>query len=249
MSDIVERPVRESLGPCEDCGQRVVQFVGNPRDRLPERGQLLCLKELVVKIARLILELLPLADVTHERFDSDHAVRRRGLGAGRDFDPHGGIVHAAQPEQIVCHRAVAAQSIDERGPGLRIDESSGIERTHVGLGHLRGMSEDQFEMGIGRNRDRLGRSRADRCTRPRARPRTGARMLRREAPRSGAGRFPESAEGTSWRLYGGRTASPVAANRREAAARINVMSDVSIARSVPVPIAMTMSARRARRRR
>ena len=55
-------------------------------DRLAERGELLRLQQLVIEIARLILEPLALADVAHQRFDAERAAVV-GLGVRRDLDP------------------------------------------------------------------------------------------------------------------------------------------------------------------
>ena len=71
---LVDRTLRQTLGPGEDGRERIVQLVRDAGDRLPERGELLGLQQLVIEIARLILEPLALADVAHQRFD---AQRRR----------------------------------------------------------------------------------------------------------------------------------------------------------------------------
>ena len=46
-------------------------------DRLAERGELLRLQQLMIEIARLILEALALADVAHQRFDAKRRRRTR----------------------------------------------------------------------------------------------------------------------------------------------------------------------------
>ena len=64
----------EPLGPAEDRRERVVQLVRDAGDRLAERRHLLGLQQLVIDVARLVVELLALADVAHERFDAERAV-------------------------------------------------------------------------------------------------------------------------------------------------------------------------------
>ena len=73
---VERRALREPLGPAEDRRERVVQLVRDAGDRLAERRHLLGLQELVIDVARLVVELLALADVADERFDAD-ARRRR----------------------------------------------------------------------------------------------------------------------------------------------------------------------------
>ena len=84
---LVERPLRQPLGPGEDRGERVVQLVRDAGDGLAERGHLLGLQQLVIDVARLVVELLALADVAHERLDAQRAVARRRLGARRSPPP------------------------------------------------------------------------------------------------------------------------------------------------------------------
>ena len=64
---VVEGCSLQALGPAEDRGQRVVQLVRDARNGLAERGHLLGLQQLLVQIARLVVELLALADVADER--------------------------------------------------------------------------------------------------------------------------------------------------------------------------------------
>ena len=61
--------LRETLGPRQNRRQWIVQFVGDARNRLAKRRQLLCLEQLVIQIPRLILESLAFADVAHQRVD------------------------------------------------------------------------------------------------------------------------------------------------------------------------------------
>ena len=76
----VHRLVGQALRRGEDRGQRVVQFVGHARDRLTERRQLLGLQQLLVEVARLVVEPLALGDVAHHRRER-HASRRRRRGS------------------------------------------------------------------------------------------------------------------------------------------------------------------------
>ena len=68
---LVDRSLREPLGPGEDRRKRVVQLVRDAGNRLAERGELLRLQQLVIQVARLIFKPLALADVAHQRFDAD----------------------------------------------------------------------------------------------------------------------------------------------------------------------------------
>ena len=72
---VVGRPFGEPLRPRQDRGERVVQLVRDAGDGLPERRHLLGLQQLVVDVARLILELLALADVANERVDAQRPFR------------------------------------------------------------------------------------------------------------------------------------------------------------------------------
>ena len=65
----------EALGPCQDGRERIVQLVSDAGNRLPQRGQLLRLQQLVIQIARLVLEPFALADVAHQRLDAQPPVR------------------------------------------------------------------------------------------------------------------------------------------------------------------------------
>ena len=147
---IVERRfLREPLGPAQNRGQRVVELVGDAGNRLAERRHFLGLQQLMVDVARFIVQLLALADVAHERFDAERAVRSRRVGAGGELDPYRRRVRAPQPEQVVGHGPVRGEPFDERGARLRIDEALAIERTDVGLGRFARVAEDQLEMGVG----------------------------------------------------------------------------------------------------
>ena len=66
---VVEGLLGEPLRPAQDRRERVVQLVRDAGDRLAERRHLFGLQQLLVQVARLVVELLPLADVADERFD------------------------------------------------------------------------------------------------------------------------------------------------------------------------------------
>src|SRR5207249_336709 len=65
------RTRREALGAAEDRRERVVQLVRDAGDRLAERGHLLGLEELLIDVAVFVIQLLPLADIAHQRLDAD----------------------------------------------------------------------------------------------------------------------------------------------------------------------------------
>ena len=77
---IERRLLRQPLGPAQDGRQRVVELVRDAGDGLAERRHLLGLQQLVVDVARFVVELLALADVANERLDANAAV---GAPAGR----------------------------------------------------------------------------------------------------------------------------------------------------------------------
>ena len=70
---VERRALRQPLGPAEDRRERVVQLVRDAGNRLAERGHLLGLQQLVIDVARLVVELLALADVAHQRLDAQRA--------------------------------------------------------------------------------------------------------------------------------------------------------------------------------
>ena len=75
------RALRQPLGPAEDRRQRVVQLVRDAGNRLAERRHLLGLQQLVIDVARLVVELLALADVADQRFDAQRLAVRRQASA------------------------------------------------------------------------------------------------------------------------------------------------------------------------
>ena len=83
-------PARHPLGPHQDRGERVVQFVRDAGDRLAEHRHLLGLEQLLVEVARLLLELPALADVAEQRVDLQRVRRRSRLRLAGDLDPQAG---------------------------------------------------------------------------------------------------------------------------------------------------------------
>ena len=94
-------------------------------DRLPERRHFLRLQQLVVDVARLVVQLLALADVADERFDAQALVLGRRIGARGQLDPHRIAVRAAQAHQVVVDRAVGGEAFEQRDARLRVDEAIG----------------------------------------------------------------------------------------------------------------------------
>jgi hypothetical protein len=134
--------------------------VGDARDRLAERRHFFGLQQLVINVARFVVQLLAFTDIPNERFDPQTAVVASGIGAAGDFHPHRGVVRTPQPEQVVGHGAVGRQPFDEREARLRVDERFAVEGADLVLGGLARIAEDQFEVGVGG--DRGSRFEADR---------------------------------------------------------------------------------------
>src|SRR4029077_10601799 len=81
---------------------------------------------------------------------------------GRQLDPEGVVVRAAQAEDVVADGAVRAQSIEERDPRLRVDEAIEVERADLAVWRLAGVAEDQLQVTVGGDRrGPLGADRAD----------------------------------------------------------------------------------------
>ena len=177
----------EPLGPAEDGGERVVQLVGDAGDRLAERGHLLGLQQLVVDVARLVVELLALADIAHERFERRPPSSAAAIGAAGDFDPDGACrrrAAAAAGSRRPRRRSRAARA----APAAPADRRTTRDRTGGLLfGRIAGEAEDQFEVRVGGDRRGRLEDRSSRCTRPRERLRTAARRPRPVCPRA---RFP-----------------------------------------------------------
>ena len=181
---VERRSLRQPLGPAEDRRERVVQLVRDAGDRLAERRHLLGLQQLVIDVARLVVELLALADVAHQRLDAQRCRSSAGGSARAVSSTHTGVaVGAAQAQQVVGDRAVGGQPLEQRDARLRIDEAIAIERPDVGFGRFARVAEDQFEVRIGGDRRRSDRARSCRCTRLRGPPRTAARRPPRVVPR------------------------------------------------------------------
>ena len=114
----------EDLRVAQDRGERVVQLVRDTRDRLSQRRHLLCLQQLVIDLAHLVIQLLPLSDVAQQRFDTYARVADH-LGARGEFHPDRRVVGAPQPQEVVRDVAVARQSVEECAPRERIEKAVG----------------------------------------------------------------------------------------------------------------------------
>jgi hypothetical protein len=113
---------------------------------LAERSEFLRLKELVIQIARLVLEALAFADVANERFDAKSVAGR--LGVRGDLHPHRCSIGATQSQQVVGNRAVALKPAEEAVARLRINEVFKLKRTNVGIGCLSNESKHQLQVRI-----------------------------------------------------------------------------------------------------
>jgi len=155
--------VRDERRSAQDGGERVVELVRDARDRLAERRHLLGLQQLGVEIAGLVVELLALADVAHQRFDPHAAaVFAQAIGVRGHLHPDRIAVGAFQAKQIVGDGAVGGQPLDERRARLRIEKPVGVERPDRGLGHFIAVAENQLEVRIGGERlRRIAGQRAD----------------------------------------------------------------------------------------
>ena len=181
LVDLRGRPLRQPLGPGQDGRERVVQLVRDAGDRLPERGEFFGLQQLVIQVARLVLELLALADVAHQRVDADRPILRGRIGMRRDFNPDRRIVQASQPEEVVGDGALRCEAIDERGACVGIDEARRIEGTNLRVAGFGRVAEHHLEVGIGREGFCLSRPETARCRCLREPPRTALRRRRRGA--------------------------------------------------------------------
>ena len=107
------------------------------RDGLPERGHLLGLQQLVVDVARLVVQLLALADVADERLEAEALPSAAGASARAVSSTQTGCaVGAPQPQQVVVDRAVGGEPFEQRDARLGIDEAIGIEGADVALGRF-----------------------------------------------------------------------------------------------------------------
>ena len=191
---LVDRFLREPFRPGEDGCERIVQLVRHARDGLPERGELLGLEQLVIQVARLILEALALADVAHQRLDAD-AVRAR-LGVRGDLDPDRRPVGAAQPEQVVGDRSVASRDVPETPPApadrRTVRARTGGPRPAASRRRSRTSASDTDWPRASARR----RSTGSRCRPPRAPTRTIARRFLAGARRMREGRQARCADYT-----------------------------------------------------
>ena len=167
--------LRQPLGPRQDGRQRVVQLVRHARDGLAERRHLLGLQQLVVEVARLILEVLALADVADERLDAHCPGGVGRVGGGGHLEPDRRAVGLAQAQQVVGDRPGARQAIEKGGARLLVGEARGVEGPDLALDGLRRIAEDQLQMRDWRRGWSSTTGRAARCTRPRVPPRRAGR--------------------------------------------------------------------------
>src|SRR4030095_12710690 len=82
------RSLLQPFRPADDRRQRGVQLVGDAGDRLPESGHFFGLKQLMIDVARFIVELLALADVAHERLEPQAVIVGWRSRARRSPHPH-----------------------------------------------------------------------------------------------------------------------------------------------------------------
>lgn len=150
----------------------------------------------MVEVSCLILELLAIADIANQGFDSQRA--RAPFGVRGDLDPDRGAVEAAEAEQIVGDDPIAPEALEERLARLRIDEPGSRERMEVSFRGLQRIAEDLFEMRVRRDGGGVRRSKQadvdalmDRLEQPRERvgPRLGHATLPRRRPRGGRHRL------------------------------------------------------------
>jgi hypothetical protein len=120
-------------------------------DGLAEGGRFFRLEQLLIQVARLIVELLPFADVTNER-DQLHCLRRIQLGVGGDLNPNRGAVHPPHPQQVIAHGAVALEPLEKCRSRRRVGKAIGRERIQAVLRRICRVAEDGLEVGIGGNR-------------------------------------------------------------------------------------------------
>ena len=102
--DVSSRFLGQTLGPTEDGGERVVQFVRDAGDGLAKSSHLFRLQQLLIQVAGLVVQPTALADVAHEDFD----VRPRGGATrrmSRHFHPNQIAVQPPQTQQVVRHGA------------------------------------------------------------------------------------------------------------------------------------------------
>ena len=153
---VVERLLGQPLGPAQDRRQRVVQLVRDAGDRLAERRHLFRLQQLLVEVARLIVELLALADVAHQRLDAQGPLPAPPrLGARGDLDPDDAAVEAPQPQQIVGDRPVRrAAARERRSRAAGSAKRSSAKGSTPASGDVGGVAEDQLEMRVGGERGR-----------------------------------------------------------------------------------------------
>ena len=103
--DVSSRFLGQTLGPAENGGERVVQFVRDAGDGLTECSHLFRLQQLLIQVAGLVVQPTPLADVAHEDFDVRGPVAARRRRMSRHFHPNQIAVQSPQTQQVVRHGA------------------------------------------------------------------------------------------------------------------------------------------------
>ena len=194
---IVSRPCADLVEPAclrdsrsaqhQDRGERVVQLVRDARNRLSERRHLLGLQELLVEVARLVVELLALADVAQERVDAQD-VRGRGRAArcAGHLDPDGAAVGAPESQQVVGdarRHGAGSRGAPHGPPGRR----TGRGRTGARRPEGRRPDSRRAAAGTGWRRSSCSR-RPRRC--PCGHPRGPSRRSARRRPPAAASRPP-----------------------------------------------------------
>jgi hypothetical protein len=82
------RTLREAFGPAQDGRERVVELMSDAGHGLAECRHFFGLQQLVIEVARLIVEPLPFAHVADERFDAHAVIVGWRFGVRRELNPH-----------------------------------------------------------------------------------------------------------------------------------------------------------------
>ena len=140
----------QPLGARQDRRQRIVQFVRHAGHGLSQRRHFFGLKQLLVDVAGLIVELLAFRDVAHHGLEPAAVPGRPGLNAGGHLDPHRGPVDATEPKQVGLHLPVFQELCEQLGARFFVHEPLRIERSDGVGGRVRRPAEHQAEMRVGR---------------------------------------------------------------------------------------------------
>ena len=82
-----------------------------------------------------------------------HAFVRCRFGPRGDLHPHGRAVGAAQTQQVIRDGSFGCETTDKGGAGCGIGELGCGKGHDVLLPDVGGVSEDQFEVWVGSDRD------------------------------------------------------------------------------------------------